>query len=242
MIGTGFPAASSHQFNKYPCGGAMVRLRKVLLIMSALLAGVVQGAGAVQAASVLSAPTEYETEAKRWNRFADDLYALHKKRVAGKSIEIKERIGHYFQQPNFYKEQSFYNKKNGELLSIIQWETKNPENIHVIQIFFYDDKGRPSHDYAASFRTGDHDDPATTEISVFDYPRGLQVFRQFNASNEIIYEHCEGKWKGKPVDIKLDVVDLEEFRDEPDTVMTSPQYRACFGRLPKTASRYLPPR
>ncbi len=97
-------------------------------------------------------------------------------------------------------------------------------------------------DYSASFRIADHDDPATTEISLFDYPQGLRAFRQFNASNEIIYEDCEGRWRGRPVNIELDVVDLEEFRDEPNTIMTTPQYRACFGRLSKSAASYIPPK
>lgn len=214
----------------------MVRLQKIFLVVCSLCVG------SVQAASVLSAPANYETEAQQWNRFADDLYALHKKQINGKSLEIKERLGGYFQQANFYKEQSFYDKKTGELLSLIQWEKRRPKNIHVIQVFFYDNKGRPHYDYAASFRTADHDDPATTEISLFDYPKGLRAFRQFNASNEITYEHCEGKWKGKPVDIRLDVVDLEEFRDEPNTIMTTPEYSACFGRLPKSVASYLPPK
>jgi len=217
----------------------MIRLQKIFLVMCMLWLG---GIGTVQAASVLSAPKNYESEAKRWNRFVDDLYALHKKRIAGKSVEIKERMGGYFQKENFYKEQSFYDNKTGKLLSLIQWEKRKSKNIHVIQVFFYDNKGRPSHDYAASFRTGDHDDPSATEISLFDYPTGLQVFRQFNASNEIIFEHCEGKSKGKPVAIHLDVIDLEEFRDEPNTIMTTPAYKTCFGRLPESAASFLPPR
>lgn len=214
----------------------MVRLQKLMLVMCTLYVG------AAQADSVLTAKSNYESESTIWNRFADDLYALHKKQIVGKSLEIKERMGGYFNQDNFYKEQSFYDKKTGRLMSLIQWETQKPKNIHVIQVFIYDKKGRPRHDYAASFRIDDHDDPATTDINLFDYPKGLRVFRQFNASNEITYEDCEGKWQGKPVSIKLDVVDLEEFRDEPNTIMTTPQYRVCFGRLPKTAASYIPPK
>lgn len=214
----------------------MVQIYKIILVVCTL------GVGTVQAATVLTAPANYENEATRWNRYVDDLYALHKKQITGKTVEIKERVGGYFQQANFYKEQSFYDKNTGKLLSLIQWEKRRPKNIHVIQVFLYDNKGRLSHDYAASFRTDDHDDPATTEISLFDYPKGLRVFRQFNASNEITYEHCEGKWKGNPVDIKLDVIDLEEFRGEPNTIMTTPSYSACFGRLPKSVASYLPPK
>lgn len=214
----------------------MVRMHKLLLVVCTLCVGV------VQADSVLSPPNNFKSEAQRWNRFADNVYALHKKQINGKSLEIKERVGGYFRQKNFFKEQSFYDKKTGKLLSLIQWETRNPKNIHVIQVFFYDKEGRPKRDYAASFRIADHDDPSATEISLFNYPKGLRAFRQFNASNEIIYEDCEGKWKGKPVSIKLDVVDLEEFRDEPETIMTTPQYSACFGRLPKTVANYMPPK
>lgn len=214
----------------------MVRIQKIILIIFLLCAG------AVQADSVMSSFNNNESEEKRWNRFADALYALHKKRINIKTLHIKERMGGYFRQKNFYKEQSYYEKKTDKLLSRILWETQNPKNIHVIQVFFYDNKGRPLRDYSASFRIADHDDPATTEISLFDYPQGLRVFRQFNASNEITYEDCEGRWRGKPVNIELDVVDLEEFRDEPNTIMTTPQYRACFGRLPKSAASYIPPK
>jgi len=214
----------------------MARFQKLLLVIISFYTVT------TQADTVLSPPANYESETKVWNRFVDDLYALHKKQIAAASVDVKERVGGYFQQKNFYKEQSFYDKETGKLLSLIQWESRKPKNIHVIQVFKYDEKGRLSRDYAASFRTDDHDDPATTEISLFDYPKGLRVFRQFNASNEIIYEHCEGKWKRKAVNIQLDVVDLEEFRDEPNTVMTSPQYSACFSRLPKSAANYISPR
>lgn len=214
----------------------MVGPQKILLLICTLCLA------SVQADTVLTKTATNESEEALWNRFVDGIYALHIKRTNGASIEIKERTGGYFQQKDFFKEQSFYDKKSGKLLSKIQWETKNPKNIHVIQVFLYDNKGRSLRDYAASYRTDDHDDPATTEISLFDHPKGLRAFRQFDASNQISYEDCEGKWRGKSVSIKLDVIDLEVFRDEPNTIMTSPQYRACFGRLPKSAARYIPPK
>lgn len=198
-------------------------------------------AGVTHADSVMTINRGLVDEATRWNQFVDELYELHKQHIAGKDLDIKERTGGYFRLKNFYKEQSFYDKKSGKLLSLIQWETKKPKNIHVIQVFFYDKKGRTTRDFAAVYRTGDHDDPMITEINLHDYRRGLHAFRQFNASNEIIYERCSGKWRGQTVEIRLGILELEEYRDEPNTVMTSPQYKVCFGDIPMTAGKYLKP-
>jgi hypothetical protein len=202
---------------------------------------IIVATGLVRADSVMTVDKGYAAEAIRWNRFADILYALHKKRIDGKDLDIKEKSGGYFRYENFYKEQKFYDKKSGRLLSLIQWETKNPKNIHVIQVFFYDDQGRMTRDFAAVYRIEDHDDPMVTEINLHAYPKGLHAFRQFNASDEIVYEHCLGKWQGRHVKISLGVLELEEFRDEPNTIMTSPEYKQCFAGIPMTAGKYLTP-
>jgi hypothetical protein len=185
--------------------------------------------------------SHFATEGVRWNKFVDDLYALHKKHIAGKDIQIVERVSGYFRYENFYKEQKFIDKKTGKTASLIQWETKNPKNIHVIHVFFRDDKGRLIRDFSATYRTDDHDDPMTTEINLHAYSGGLEAFRQFNASGEITYERCRGSRKGKKVDIRLGILELEEYRGEPDTVMTTPAYKACFGSIPLKPGKYLTP-
>ncbi len=78
----------------------MVRIQKIILVMLLLCANV------VQADSVMSSFNNNESEEKRWNRFADALYALHKKRININALYVKERMGGYFRQKNFYKEQS----------------------------------------------------------------------------------------------------------------------------------------
>jgi hypothetical protein len=209
--------------------------------LAIVLSGIMMLAAPAHADTVTTVKTQYVAEAQRWNNFVDDLYALHKKHVAGKELNIVEKMGSYFRHKNFYKEQKFFDKKSGKLLSLIQWETHNPKNIHVIQVFIYDDAGRIVRDYGASYRTTDHDDPMTTDINLHAYANGLHAFRQFNASDEITFERCDGDYQGKKVKIRLGVIELEEFRDEPNTVMTTPQYKACFGTIPKKAGKYLTP-
>jgi hypothetical protein len=209
--------------------------------LAIILAAISTLAATAYADSATKVDTQYMAEAKRWNIFVDKLYALHKQHIDGKDIKIVEKTGSYFRLKNFYKEQKFIDKKSGKLLSLIQWETKNPKNIHVIQVFFYDDSGRMIRDFGAVFRTEDHDDPMATEINLHAYTNGLHAFRQFNASDEITFERCDGMYQGKTVKIRLGIVDLEEFRGEPNTVMTSPKYKACFGSIPNKAGKYLTP-
>lgn len=213
---------------------------RVLCLIATLFS--VLSAGVAQADSASSIDTSYfAREAKSWNKFADELYVLHKKQIAGKDIKIEEKTGGYFRYENFYKEQKFIDNKTGHVISMIQWETKNPKNIHVIQVFLRDDKGRLVRDFGATYRTEDHDDPMVTEINLHAYSNGLAAFRQFNASDEITYERCRGTYQGKKVDIRLGIVELEEFRGEPDTIMTTPAYKTCFGSIPLKAGKYLTP-
>lgn len=215
-----------------------------LITRAGIFAGIIVLSLPVYADTVIKTwnQTEEADESMRWNRFAEQLYILHKKRLSEKAIRIEERISGYFRQPNFYKEQVFYDKQSGRLLSLIQWEIQHPERIHMIQVYIYDKSGKPIRDYVASYRTRDHDDPMTTEINLHGYTDGLHAFRQFDASNEVIYEKCTGKWKGKPLEIRLDLLDLAEYDGEPDTIMTSPQYAVCFKGIPRSAARYITPR
>ena len=212
------------------------------IFLISVLAVSVSITGLARADTTSSIDTSYFVEeGKRWNKFVDDLYALHNKLIEGKDIKILERTGGYFRYENFYKEQKFIDKKSGQLLSLIQWETKNPKNIHVIHVFLRDDKGRLIRDFSATYRTDDHNDPMATEINLHAYPKGLAAFRQFNASDEITFERCKGSYKGKKVDIRLGIMELEELRGEPDTVMTSMAYKTCFGSIPMKAGKYLTP-
>ena len=213
---------------------------RVLFLTVAMLAVLTAGVARADTASAIDT-SYFASEAKRWNKFVDDLYALHKKRIEGKDIKIEEKTGGYFRYDNFYKEQKFIDKKTGHVVSLIQWETKHPKNIHVIQVFIRNDNGRLIRDFGATYRTEDHDDPMATEINLHAYSKGLEAFRQFNASDEITYERCRGTYQGKKVDIRLGIVELDEFRGEPDTIMTTPAYKACFGSIPLKAGKYLTP-
>lgn len=182
------------------------------------------------------------THTQRWNRFADKLLALHKKIVAEHKIRTTESTGGYFREPDFYKDIHYYEQDTGRLLTHVQWETKHPELVHFMEVFVYDKQGRVIRDFGAAYLTEGRFAPVQTMINFHAYPRkDLHAFRQFDASNNRTYEHCEGTYKGKEVNISLSEMDILEIEDLPKSVMTSSQYKKCFSSLPTTAGKYLTP-
>lgn len=213
-------------------------IRFVQLALVFLLLGV---AGTAPGEDDLVHRLETMGHAQRWNSFVDQIYALHKKLIAGRDITTNERIGGYYREPKFYREVTYTDKKTGRVISRISWERAHPNRIHVIQVYLYNKQGRVIRDFTGAYRTTDHDSPQATEINLHAYHGKLHAFRQFNASNEIYYEKCSGTWNGKPVDIRLDDEDLASFEGESDTPMTTPEYARCFAGLPKSAGKYLIP-
>lgn len=177
----------------------------------------------------------------RWNSFVDQIYALHKKLIAGRDVVTRLRVGGYFREPKFYREVTYIDRGTGRVISRISWERAHPDRIHVIQVYLYDSKGRVIRDYAGAYRTTDHEAPLDTEINLHAWHGGLHAFRQFNASNEIILEKCTGTLNGKPVKIELDADDLAQYAGEANTPMTTPEYKLCFAGLPHSAGKYLIP-
>ena len=180
-------------------------------------------------------------QVKVWNRFVDDLYQLHKNRLAGKSIRTTESLGGYYRMPEFYREVKYYDQKTGRLLSIIQWEKQHPDTIHTIQVFFYDTEGRVKLDYLAAFYPVFRNAPIQTIISIHNYNGDLHAFRQFDASGERIYESCSGKYFDDTVDISLEDYQLSPFARVRPAVMQSEAYIACFGDLQVEAGDYVHP-
>jgi len=181
------------------------------------------------------------THVKRWNRFADKLYDLHKSIISRHEIRTTETSGGYFREPNFYKDVHYYDARSGRLLSHVQWETKHPKRVHFMEIFTYDDKGRVIRDFGVAYLTEGRNAPVQTLINFHAYPEGLHAFRQFDASNNRIFERCDGKYNGKEISIKLSEMDILEVEDLPKSVLTSPEYKKCFKGLPHSAGKYLTP-
>lgn len=181
------------------------------------------------------------THSERWNLFADRLLKLHKKIINENNVRVAEKLGGYHNRPDFFKDVQYIDRKTNRLLSRVLWETRNPELVHSMEIYYYDKQGRVIRDYGVSYLTSGRAAPMLTMINFHSYKGGLHAFRQFDASNNRELERCEGKDNGKNVDIVLDGSDILEFEDLPKSIMTSRQYKKCFSGLPKTAGKYLTP-
>lgn len=178
----------------------------------------------------------------RWNKFVDDIHALHKRQIKKYDYRVETRIGGYSGDLKFYKEEKFIDKASGRLLSIIQWEREHPDHIHSIDVYVYDKKGRVKRDYSALYLTFSRNAPQQTLVNLYAYNGDLKAWRQFDASNERIGERCSGTYKGKKVDIEMDDMDILDATDVKDGPFSKPDYKACFRGLPVDgAGKYLMP-
>ncbi len=200
-------------------------------------------AGGVAAAQTRTAPDTVPVDDQRvrqWNAFADDLYRLHQRQTAGRQIRETEQVGGYARLEGFYREVSYYDAANGRLLSRIQWERENPERIHTIEVYVYDDRGRVARDYMAWYLPHFRNAPRQTTINLHHYDGELHGWRQFDASDNRIYERCTQLPDGKVV-LELWGEDRIDHAEENPRVVNSREYRRCFGGLEKTAGKFLQP-
>jgi len=181
------------------------------------------------------------THVQRWNRFADKVLELHKSVISKHKIRTTEKLGGYYRQPDFYKDVHYYDADTGRLLSRVLWETKHPNVVHYMEVYRYDKKGRIDLDFDVGFLTDGRNAPVQTLINFHHYSGDLHAFRQFDASNNRIFEHCDGKYNGKDVNVDLSEMDLIDLEEKPDGFLSSKLYKECFGDLPKTAGKYLTP-
>lgn len=182
----------------------------------------------------------------RWNKFTDDLYALHQRQVAGREVRIEEETGGYPGQPGFYREERYFDADTDRLLGIIQWEAASPDTIHSISVFRYDEAGRLIRDYSSTYLPDYRNAPTQTLIFIHRYRDELHAFRSFDASDDLLYERCEGRFQGGPVFISLDIDEIEDAQGERyrnnSGILTEPVYAHCFGDMPDSAAHLLPPR
>lgn len=181
---------------------------------------------------------EDSTHVRVWNKFMDDSLALHKKITSANNIKIKKRTGSYAQNKDFYTEYRYF--KNGRLISQLQWEKDDPEQIHTIEVYVHDENGRVLRDYMGAYLPFYHNAPTQTLISFHHYDGDLHAFRSFDASGDMTLERCVGKNKeGQSINIILDEDDF--FNEEEDATKT-PGYQECFaGLTQKTLGKYIIP-
>lgn len=189
-------------------------------------------------AEVLKADNEY---ARICNMFADNALELHQKLIDEKDVKIVKSTGGYHGNPNFYAEEKFIDKKNGKVISIVTWELENPENLHTIEVFVRDDKGRVIRDYAAAYLPTYRNAPTQTLVSLHQYNDKLHAFRTFDAIGDRILDRCTGTLNGKEVNLMVDEDELIEAMHGYSDVMQDPEYKACFKGLPEKAGDYLTP-
>lgn len=179
-----------------------------------------------------------EDQVTAWNRFATKVFALHKQRLTGREVRTTETTGEYggvMAKGYFYKETSYHDARNGQLLSRVRVDRDKPEVLHIVEVFLYDDQGRMTRDYAAIYLPWSQNAPMRTMINVHRHQPDLHAYRQFDASGNRIYEKCQGTAAGAKVEISLEQQDINA------RTTASEAYRNCFAGIQDTAGVYLSP-
>ncbi|MBN4080228.1 tetratricopeptide repeat protein [Beggiatoa alba] len=176
-----------------------------------------------------------------WNTFVEELYQLHQALLRDTSVTIKENYGGYYEKDNFFIEKRYYDSKSGKLLSRIQRETRNKNNIHLIEVYLYDQQGRVQVDYLAAFLPDFRNAPVQTLINIHHYNDLLHAFRQFDASGALIYEQCQGSLFNDKVLISLDEDEMINRFSILQSDIENEQYLSCFEFSAKSAQNYLKP-
>jgi hypothetical protein len=177
-------------------------------------------------------------------KFAQSLEALHKKRITSLDYVTEERVGGYGgikANPEFYREVRFNDRKSGRLLAVVAREIQPPNSLHFIEIYIHDDRGRLLREYLATYLPHRREIPYQTLVTRYAYEGDLQAFRQFDASDDFLFEYCAGELDGKKVRIAWDDLDMPNNVNEITDDFTRKAYQVCFQSLPKTAGAYLDP-
>jgi len=173
-----------------------------------------------------------------WNRFADNVYALHRRGLVGRQVRETVTTGEYngmAAEGQFYRDVTYTDARTGQLLSRVRTDRDHPETRQIIEAYVWGQDGRVARDYIAMYLPWAHNAPINTFITLHRYHDGLHAMRQFNASGERIYEQCNGTLAGTRIDIGLDWGEISP------QATSSPTYRECFDGLQETAGIYLTP-
>lgn len=176
--------------------------------------------------------------ANQWNTFVDEVYQLHLKQIKNKKITTSNRSGSYHRLPNFFQEIKFLDASRNSLLSKIEWETNRPDKIHSIEVRVHDKSNNIIREYSASYLPTFRNAPYQTLINLHHYSDSFHSFRQYDASDNLIYEVC----KSTKTKQKLFEHDDYEIPDDfTQGIGTEKTYQKCFRQLPRSAARHLPP-
>lgn len=182
-----------------------------------------------------------EEHVSDWNQFSDRVIDLHERQIAGKEIVTTESLGGYLYTPDFYREVTYTDKNTGHVLGIVQWERENPNTVHSIEVFVRNDEGKIVRDYSASYLPNSRNAPVQTLINLHHYNDGLHAFRQFDVSQDVIYEYCKGEYNGQQHELRLFEEDLVGADYDARQLLKSPVYKACFSGLQAHIGKYIMP-
>lgn len=184
---------------------------------------------------------EDHSQISQWNKFSNDLVKLHHQQIQDKDIEIITTSDGYANQVNFYQQKLYYDKTTGQLLSRVQRETDKPGNIHLIEVYLYNQHGQLTHDYMAAFLPEHRNAPIQTLVNLHYNDNELQSYRQFDASGNRIYEQCKGRYFESEVMISLEEHEIPRNGGTLPASITDDLYLACFNQLPSSPGHYLSP-
>lgn len=182
-----------------------------------------------------------EVQVRQWNRFAEQLYELHEHQLEKRTVYTEKESGGYVNQPDYYLEVSYYDKQNDNLLSRIQWESEQPDTIHSIAVYIYDEQGELLRDYLAAYLPEFRNAPVQTLVNLHHVDSELKAFRQFDASGNRIYEQCSGKHFGDPFMLSLEEHQIPAAAGHLPEDISQELYESCFGGISAEAGKYLDP-
>jgi hypothetical protein len=194
----------------------------------------------VYAAEIVS---EDMGQVERWNQFARDLLTIAEHMKKGK-VRIVESDGGYggtTADLNFYHQIRTYDQASGKLLSDVKLENQPPKNLHIVEIYIYDQSGRLIRDYSAAYLPVHRRMPIQTLINFYAYSDNLDSFRQFDASDNLLYEHCRGSYDDEVVYLSLEYYEIPDDPLEIEDTRRREIYRACFDAMPKSVGVYINP-
>ena len=217
----------------------MPNFKKTVLMLSASLSMLMSAP--ILLADDQGAMKEDKKHVNSWNNFADQLLVLHKKQIAKYDTRTSEKSGGYADSPDYYNEITYADKKTGQLISMVQWEKRNPKNVHSLEVYVFDDKNRVIRDYTVAYLPYHRNAPIQTLINIHGYNKKLHAFRQFVGSSDVIYQYCEGSFEGKEVQMRLFEDDLVATDYDARQLLKSPVYKACFSRIRERPGKYIQP-
>ena len=173
-----------------------------------------------------------------WNRFAGQVFDLHRVQLARHTVRIEKRFGEYGGESGkgyHFRETSYFDAGSGRLLSRVRTDRHRRDELQIVDVYVYDAEGRLQRDYSFTFLPWGRAAPLQTLINLHDRTAGLHAYRQYDASGNLLHEFCEGSLAGRQVRIVI-------WEDEPGkAVVDTDTYRQCFAGLPEHAGVDLVP-